>query len=131
MREWYRSNREAWKERTKEWYWMNRKKALETRAAYRRRLDLRRKIVEAYGGACECCGESEPAFLSIDHINGRGQDSKRRGGWALYRDLEKAGFPKDNYRLLCMNCNCALGFFGACPHRPGVHQHHPRLRVAR
>lgn len=28
------------------------------------------------------------------------------------------GYPKDRYRLLCYNCNCAIGARGYCPHKP-------------
>ena len=30
--------------------------------------------------------------------------------------LKKLGYPKDGYQLLCHNCNCAKGWYGACPH---------------
>ena len=36
---------------------------------------------------------------------------------AFYRFLIKSGFPTDDYRLLCMNCNFAIGKFGVCPHQ--------------
>src|SRR5215471_12298662 len=28
-------------------------------------------VIKQYGGKCECCGEDELAFLSLDHIGGR------------------------------------------------------------
>jgi hypothetical protein len=80
------------------------------------------KVIEAYGGKCTCCGETTPQFLTIDHINNDGAaDRKQNGkksGTKLYRWLIQNGFPRDNYQLLCYNCNCSKGFFGYCPHNP-------------
>src|SRR5690242_9253252 len=61
---------------------------------------LKAAVIEAYGGKCECCGETEPLFLTIDHINGNGGERRKAGeggGGALYFQLKKRGFPKDNY----------------------------------
>lgn len=85
--------------------------------AYRR--TLRSATIQAYGGECACCGESTPEFLAIDHIKGRkGEDGKKdkRLGVGIYQWLRARGFPKDNYRLLCSNCNNARSWFGECPH---------------
>ena len=67
------------------------------------------EIIEAYGGRCALCGESHWEFLTIDHINGGGAVHRRTtgGGAGLYRMLKKYGWPKDDYRLLCSNCNCS------------------------
>jgi hypothetical protein len=35
---------------------------------------------------------------------------------SVYDDVIKQGFPKDRFRLLCHNCNCARGYYGYCPH---------------
>jgi hypothetical protein len=50
-----------------------------------RRQTLKRTVMEAYGDArCACCGETEMAFLTIDHITGQGRHHRqvidRRGG---------------------------------------------------
>jgi hypothetical protein len=76
------------------------------------------EMIEAYGGKCACCGESNYVLLSVDHINGGGQsDRKLHGrGRALYVYLKRLGYPKDGYRLLCHNCNASLGHYGYCPH---------------
>ena len=73
---------------------------------------LRLNVIEGYGGKCELCGESNPHFLTIDHIDGEGaKERKILGSWqVLYKKLRDENYPKDNYRLLCYNCNCALGF---------------------
>jgi hypothetical protein len=91
--------------------------------ASRRRLKM--EVLHAYGGehpACACCGESTPEFLAIDHLNGGGKnhrDNLIRSGTNMYAWLKREGFPP-GFQVLCHNCNCALGYYGACPHRPKV-----------
>ena len=89
----------------------------------RKRVEFNRRVktemISAYGGKCACCGETAYEFLTIDHINGGGSKARRQGGPVgnyLYLWLKRHGWPKDNYRLLCMNCNFAMGIFGGCPH---------------
>jgi len=125
---------EKWRASSRKYFWSHREKERQRRAAQyaaelRLAQDLRREVVDAYGGECVCCGEAEPMFLTIDHVNGRDRTNHHAWGPTLYRALKKAGFPKDNYRLLCMNCNWARGRYSFCPHRPGDRQHHPRLRA--
>lgn len=71
-----------------------------------------------YGSQCECCGESERAFLVIDHVRGGGNTERKRFSSvdAFYRSIIKRGFP-DDYRVLCANCNQAEAYFGGCPHQ--------------
>jgi len=82
------------------------------------------KVMENYGGKCVCCGECAIEFLTIDHINDDGsqirKETKQGTGGKLYRWLIKNNFPKDNYQILCYNCNCAKGFFGYCPHNKKI-----------
>jgi protein-arginine kinase activator protein McsA len=84
-----------------------------------RRRALREEVLKEYGYKCACCGESREEFLAIDHINGGGNTHRRllRSHDGLYRYLKKNGFPKDNFRLLCHNCNMAIGIYGYCPHQ--------------
>lgn len=74
---------------------------------------LRKKIVEAYGGRCTCCGESRLRFLTIDHVNG--PDGRR--GSRLLRYIVRHRFPPQ-YRILCFNCNSGRALNGGvCPHQ--------------
>lgn len=85
----------------------------------RTREEAKLDVINAYGGECQCCGEKYHEFLTIDHINGGGKkhrDSLPGGARDFYKWLKKQGFPKDNFRLLCMNCNFSYGHFGYCPH---------------
>lgn len=86
----------------------------------RYKAKLRSDLLAAYGGKCACCGESTPEFLALDHIGGGGT-KERRGlkvstSSGMYRHVRNLGYPKDRYRLLCHNCNCAIGWYGSCPH---------------
>lgn len=84
---------------------------------------LKAEVFSAYGGnLCACCGETEPHFLSIDHINNDGAKMKKNGthGYSssqFYRYLKKEGFPS-GFQILCMNCNVGKHRNGGvCPHK--------------
>jgi len=97
-------------------------------------------ILTHYGGnppKCACCGESHYEFLTIDHIcgggikhrlqisgltkddvkglsvellRGKGYDPRKFTKWIIENN-----FP-EGFRILCYNCNCAIGHYGYCPH---------------
>lgn len=80
---------------------------------------VRMEVLTAYGGpspACKCCGERELGLLTIDHIVPCGRTGRKQVGSGLYCWLRKRAFP-EGYRVLCMNCNFAMGIFGYCPHK--------------
>src|SRR6266702_8161662 len=60
---------------TNSYYSRNREKTLQR--AKRNRENLKREVFEAYGNKCNCCGEANQGFLTIDHIDGRGAEQKR------------------------------------------------------
>jgi hypothetical protein len=87
------------------------------------RLALTKETFDAYGGHCVCCGETNYTFLTIDHVNGNGTQHRkelfgdRKAGIHMYRWLRTQGFPQDDYRLMCFNCNLGRQRNGgACPH---------------
>lgn len=90
-----------------------------------RSLTYRRKLKAAalarYGTACQCCHEDNPAFLTLDHINGDGNTHRRAlfganiSGTSFYKKLRQAGWP-DGLQTLCWNCNMAKAHYGICPH---------------
>lgn len=107
-RAWCARNNEQWKRISKA-----------ANAKYKARLKA--EFIEAYGGKCECCGITEPAFLTLDHIGGGGNAERKMLGWRglgvdFYTRLKKLGWPKDRYRLFCMNCNFATKHGKSCPH---------------
>lgn len=83
------------------------------------RFDLKRLVIEYYGGKCACCGESHLEFLQIDHVNGGGnlqrKAIRRSSGQDFYHWLKSNHFPF-GFRVLCANCNSAIGYYGYCPH---------------
>ena len=133
MRDWREANRELDREHKREW--RNRKLAdgtPEEIAAFRQKESDRTKraqtvcrdeVFAAYGGyRCNCCGETEPMFLSIDHIDNNGAQERKSGlyagsGYSFYRWLRKTGFPP-GYQVLCMNCQIGKHKNGGvCPHQ--------------
>lgn len=79
-------------------------------------LAVKMKTIESYGSKCVCCGENTIEFLTIDRIHNDGIEDRKKSGGKLYRWLINHNFPKENYQILCYNCNCAKDFFGYCPH---------------
>lgn len=83
-------------------------------------LALKCETFNAYGGCrCTCCGETHMEFLTLDHIDGNGrqhrEEVKARGNH-FYAWAKANKFPP-GFRVLCMNCNFALGHCGYCPHQ--------------
>jgi hypothetical protein len=70
---------------------------------------LKREMIDAYGGKCAICGENHFEFMTIDHINGGGTQHRKQIG-TMNQWLKKQGWPKDEFRLLCFNCNCSKIF---------------------
>lgn len=110
-------------------YRKNREKKLQEAKAYRlrnaeklRRVDkvkrdrIRAECLIAYGSCCSCCGETEPEFLTLEHINRDGAAHREKVGQWVYGDLKRRGWPNDGYTLLCWNCNCATKDGKLCPH---------------
>ena len=144
--EYYLKNRDSFLSKRKEYYQNNREQISEYQKEYRKknkpdkkriRDPEKRKVYSkrartklwldaiAFFGPCACCGESTREFLSVDHINGNGGEHRRKEGRAargfeILKTLRMAGWPEESkkeYRLLCHNCNQAIGHFGYCPHQ--------------
>jgi len=102
-----------------EWY---RKSEYRKRRA-RQRADEKRIVFEHYGNRCSCCGESELCFLAIDHIDGDGNNHRKKiGKWGsgFFKWLIKNGFP-EGFQILCHNCNMGKHLNGGiCPHKTKV-----------
>ena len=89
----------------------------------RDRAKLKLDMLAAFGWKCQCCGELNPYFLTLDHVKNDGSEWRAKTNFneqQIYRLARREGFPKDVYACLCMNCNFAKGHFGACPHRVGL-----------
>lgn len=109
------------------WKTKNRDKINEKGRQYLR--DMRKQTVELLGNKCECCGETEPVFLTIDHRGGGGKEHRRElgikngGGTGKFHTwlrnyLKEVGVEEalKRFRILCFNCNLAYHIAGVCPH---------------
>jgi hypothetical protein len=106
VRRWKESNPELYKSKAKE-------------GRDRLRIEVLARYSKGFP-ACECCGEKNIEFLTVDHIGGSGNVHRRQiGEGALYGWLRKNKFP-DGFRVLCMNCNWSIGIRGYCPHSAQV-----------
>lgn len=116
--------------------WQKRRWANATPEQRRHRIDgnraryrsLRAEVIQAYGGKCVCCGESQDAFLTLDHVENDGKAHRMELGAGqgsasdrLYRWARNNGFP-ERLQLLCWNCNLAKQHLGTCPHQEATHE---------
>ena len=85
------------------------------------RARLKMSMVDALGGKCNCCGERNPYFLSLDHVNNDGWvDKQELTSHQILRKAAREKYDSSKWQLLCMNCNFAKGHFGVCPHSLGI-----------
>lgn len=131
---------DANRKKAKDWYTGNREKGIARAVQHRKdnreshlaierrsRQKLKRTTIEALGGQCACCGESELEFLAVDHIAESGaahRNSLPKGSGAVYRAIRDEGYPRDKYQVLCHNCNYSkyLGK-GVCAHARCMSRH--------
>jgi len=131
--EWVKKMNERFAGQQKAW---KQKNASKLRTYYRnyerrsgRKANLTNEVRKLLGGKCECCGEREPEFLTVDHIKSdRAKIVKRgikHGNWHYYteikrafesKDMKKVASIKKKYRLACYNCNLSRRVNGKCPH---------------
>jgi hypothetical protein len=116
-RRWLDRNPGLAAKRTAAWRAANRERALQAQRDCDRKL--KEEVYKAYGGfRCACCGETEPLFLSLDHVNNDGAAHRkvidRR---KLYKWLARNRYPS-GFQVLCMNCNHGKSRNrGVCPHQ--------------
>lgn len=82
--------------------------------------EVKREVIEHYGGCCACCGETDVRFLSLDHKNGDGAEHRkqlaRASGSRIWYWARNNGYPPI-FQVLCYNCNFAKGRKHQCPHQ--------------
>lgn len=132
-REWhkehYRKDLEATRADRKERARVYRENNREAYNAKNRRFKMlhrerdRNHIYEAYGNKCACCGETNPGFFTVDHVNNDGHTERKNGlytsGSQFYRQIIQQNFPP-SYQILCYNCNMGRARNnGICPHQEG------------
>lgn len=72
-------------------------------------FNIKKTIIDHYGGACVLCGERNIGFLTLDHINNDGHIERRskkykEGRIQYYRRIIREGFP-NTLQVLCWSCN--------------------------
>ena len=78
------------------------------------------EFINAYGGCCQCCGESEISFLTIEHIRNSGNKLIYAAKYTLISRLKRLGWP-DEYTCLCYNCNMSTKEYGTiCIHKINI-----------
>ena len=85
------------------------------------RHSVKTQVFDHYGRTCRCCGETEPLFLDIDHMDNDGAKHRKAhkltAGTQFYVWLIRNNFPA-NFQTLCSNCNRAkYRNNGVCPHQ--------------
>jgi len=136
MRDWREANRDKAREQSREW--RNKKiregtpeevaalRAAESEKSKSLHRKCKDQVFAAYGGyKCACCGETEPMFLTIDHVHNNGNIERKAklysgNGTGFYQYIRKQNFP-EGYQVLCMNCNTGKHRNGGvCPHQGKV-----------
>lgn len=119
-RRWRADHPEAIRAQKTRWVEGNRERYRAAKRAYNERL--RRRVLDHYSDgspSCACCGEARYQFLALDHTDGGGNEHRRslgiKAGSAFCRWVVSNGFPP-LFRVLCHNCNAAMGYYGSCPH---------------
>lgn len=114
---WYSKNRERLNAYSRTYHKKNRESQIAKMRTRSRKL--REEIIQKLGGKCACCGEKAYEFLTLDHIQGGGHKHRMAcssSRTTIYWEVKMNGFPKDRYRILCWNCNAAMGIHKRCPH---------------
>jgi hypothetical protein len=113
---------EKLRRKNRAYYQANREFAKQSSRDYYRRL--KDAAYQAYGGyVCACCGEAEPMFLCLDHVNNDGNAHRAVvKPYRLYKWLQEEQYPTGFLQVLCFNCNQGKRLNGGvCPHQKAVY----------
>lgn len=78
-------------------------------------------FLKAFDYKCSCCGERQPYFLTLDHVNNDGAEHRRtKAQVSILAQARREHFDKTKWDCLCMNCNFAKGHYEVCPHKQGL-----------
>jgi len=84
------------------------------------KIKVFKDLLAMYGERCICCGESNPRFLTLDHIQNDGYLERSTNPLNRWRTALKKYDPV-RYQILCYNCNCGKERNGGiCPHKQDI-----------
>lgn len=93
---------------------------IDVRRSYKKehRARLVAEVLRHYGAYCVCCGETDVACLSIDHVDGGGSKHRKkdRSATDIYWWLRRNGYPP-GFQTMCHNCNRSKGVGKFCHHQ--------------
>jgi hypothetical protein len=86
--------------------------------AKKHRAKIRLGFLKEFDFKCSCCGETEVAFLTLDHVMNDGNVHRKAAGYiGMLQEAKREGWPRDKYTCLCYNCNQGRAKNGICPHK--------------
>jgi hypothetical protein len=104
MVDYYKTNKDEVKLKVRKWKEENEERYKKNGKLYT--FNKKISVLSHYGGSCAVCGITDPAFLTIDHINNDGAKHRKQGigGYRLYHWLIQNDFPS-GFQVLCWNHN--------------------------
>ena len=125
LREYYLRNKQDFLTKARAYHWENRERILPQKRGRSFRLKLEIILHYSPNGICQCasqdcwhvgpCHVSDPRVLTVDHIQGKGnQHRKEIGGYRQYSGshiyfwIQRNNFPP-LFQILCINCNFVKG----------------------
>ena len=85
---------------------------------------VKRDYFTLYGNKCQCCGETNPKYLTMEHLRISRKEHISRIGYrassiVMMTDAIKTDSERQLFGLLCFNCNCNDSYKKglACPHK--------------
>lgn len=122
----YASNREGVRSRQQAYYAKTRTKHLaRMKENHTKRIrKIRSQLFSVFGSQCQCCGESNERFLTLHHINGGGNKTRREKGREPSLVAAVKSRDKAAYQILCFNCHIGMhANGGTCPHKAETIKH--------
>lgn len=119
-------NGEKYRLKNKDWYAKNKNIISAKRKVYASKYveKIKIEVLSFYSKnklQCDCCGENDWRFLTLDHTENNGAKERRelkKSGFSFYSYLRKNKFPENGYKVLCYNCNCSKkNYNNVCPHK--------------
>lgn len=85
---------------------------------------VKQTYLDFYGNKCQCCGETNPKYLTMEHLRISRKEHISRIGYrasniTMMTDAIKTDSERQLFGLLCFNCNCNDSYKKglACPHK--------------